>query len=697
MREIFGAPLQRKLVWFGGAWLFGLFLCEIFQNKKALLVMLAVVCLLAAAVAVKRIPIRGAICATVAMALSVGTMAVYLAVAVQPVLAYDGETAHFSGKVQTAAVSSDTYARYQVKGKFADGTRATIYVIAEDIGAEYGDTLDVTGKFTSFSDSYLWSDAAYDRSRGIFLETEMGAEIECTPAEGFSITRGLQSYRTKIAQRITVFAGTGAGGMVEAMLLGIKTGMDDDAKDVLSQAGLSHVLSVSGLHLVLLLSIFSWLAGRIRLGYLKTFALTALITLLYALLVGTPISILRAGLMFLVTQAAPLFCRRADTLSSLCFAGVALTIVSPVSILDPSFLLSMAGTFGIAVFAPWITARMHPPKKIARLGKNLLQFFCVFLCTFPVTLYFYDNASILSPISNLILVPIASVMLVLSLIIFFTGGIAIVAQPIGFVLRCLYRLLMILANGLTSLVPITFPAGWDLLPDLLVVLICFVGLVFFLWRSRRNTAMAIAFSFMILLIGQTIYRATEKTDFYITILGSGTQEVVVISYHGKTDVIDLTGNHNNPGYVQKYLTQSGVRTIGTLCLTKYTAQMRVLYEQTLRNVSARETVVPEDAYTTPDMTLLSAPIQKADAYTIADPFYTIGVNDGTVTISLGTIKFYVTGKLREIPEIGGTVPTAIVCTGIAEGVDTENCPIYQKDEPLQIRVTPSGNWSVTRL
>ena len=82
------------------------------------------------------------------------------------------------------------------------------------------------------------------------------------------------------------------------------------------------------------------------------FGTTTVWTVLYALMVGTPISILRAGFMYLLMQSAPLFFRRGDTCNSLCIAGVLMTIGNPYLIQDASFLLSFVGTFGIGVFAP---------------------------------------------------------------------------------------------------------------------------------------------------------------------------------------------------------------------------------------------------------------------------------------------------------------------------------------------------------
>lgn len=348
--------MKRKMVWIGIPWLLGLFLAVSCQLSVVMCLLPAAWMLLGAFRLFRQIPAKEALCAGGAMGLAVGAVLLYTVLVCQPVMEYDGKITTFSGSVTQVTEYDGDRAQYQVKGAFADGTRAKVLVYTDDLGAQYGDTLKIAGPFSVPEDSYLWNGASYYRSKGIFLQADSDASVRLTPTDHGKLVRWLHAYRERISLRIRMFAGTEAGGLVSAMLLGTRSTLPDETKNLFAHHGISHVVSVSGLHLVLFLSVWQWIGRRLHLRRWPQFCSTALWTAAYALMVDTPVSILRAGLMFLLVQSAPLVYRRADTLNSLCIAGVVLTLGNPYLMGDASFLLSMAGTFGIGVFAPWMTA-----------------------------------------------------------------------------------------------------------------------------------------------------------------------------------------------------------------------------------------------------------------------------------------------------------------------------------------------------
>lgn len=217
---------------------------------------------------------------------------------------------NLSGRVTTVTTYDNDRASYQLKGQFRDGKKAKILVYTDDVDAQYGDTLDVAGTFSVPSDSYLWNTGSYYKAKGIFLQADTKDYISCTHTENGKLIRALQAYRSRISMRICTLAGTDAGGMVSAMLLGTKETLSEETDALLTHHGIRHVVSVSGLHLVLILSIWGFLCRKLHFHRWLTFGTTAVWTALYALMVGAPISILRAGFMFLMMQSAPLFSER---------------------------------------------------------------------------------------------------------------------------------------------------------------------------------------------------------------------------------------------------------------------------------------------------------------------------------------------------------------------------------------------------
>lgn len=686
--------MKRKMVWVGTAWLAGLFMATTCRNSMTVWLLLAAWMLLGAFRLFRYLTTKQALCIGVSLTAAVGTVLAYTALVYRPAIAHDGAITTFSGSVTAVTVYDNDRASYQVKGSFADGASAKILVYTDDLGAQYGDVLHVAGSFSAPEDTYFWNEASYYRAKGIFLKADSDAYVFCEPTDGSGLICTLQQYRERISIRICTLAGTQAGGMVSAMLLGTKDTLDAETETAFLHNGISHVLSVSGLHLVLLLSVWLWLSKRCRLHRWAAFGGSVIWVVLYALLVGTPVSILRAGVMFLLVQSAPLLFRRADTWNSLCIAGILLTFPAPYLIQDASFLLSMTGTFGIGVFAPWMTKRMRQSGGISRLVRQFAVMVCVSVCTFPVTLLYFREVSIVSPVANIVLIPIASLMLLLALVIFLTGGVGWIAKPVCVVLHLLYDALMLLAHGLQRLVPVTFPVGWELLPLLAGVLMAFVLVVFAFRRKQRAVSLATVTAFVVLLAGQTVYRLGEQNCFQITVLGKSTQAVVVLSYQGRTDVIDLTGNHANPDYVEVYLEERGVRRLNSLCLTKRSAQMRMTYASVLQRVTAQEVVVASDCWMPELTTILGVVAQKADAFTLQDAAYAVTYEGGALQITFGTMQFYVGTTL-------GTLPAgnwdAIIGTAWRGTDDTMPKELYLKEEPIRLVVKANGSWRVEEL
>lgn len=451
--------MKRKMVWLGIPWLAGLFLATACQTSVTVSLLLAAFLLLGAFRLYRRITTGQLLCVGLSAAAAVGTVLLYTTAVYQPLLRSAGTITTFSGRVFAAKVYDNDRASYQVKGTFADGRRAKILVYTDDVGARYGDMLDVAGGFSALENSYFWNGESYYRAKGIFLQANNDAFVSCTPTENGKLVRALQQYRDRISVRICTLAGTEAGGMVSAMLLGTKDTLADETNDLLTHHGIRHVVSVSGLHLVLILSIWGWFCRRFHMHRWAVFGTTTVWTILYALMVGTPISILRAGFMYLLMQSAPLFFRRGDTCNSLCIAGVLMTIGNPYLIQDASFLLSFVGTFGIGVFAPWLTKRLRKKGLEWSVLRQLATVTSVSVCVFPVTILYFREVSVASPIANLFLVPICSAMLALSLLIFLTGGVGFVAKPVCFLLKLLYDLLKLMAYGLRDFIPFLFPTG----------------------------------------------------------------------------------------------------------------------------------------------------------------------------------------------------------------------------------------------
>ena len=146
-------------------------------------------------------------------------------------------------------------------------------------------------------------------------------------------------------------------GILGAMLLGDKSGVEQEVKDWYQYAGISHVMAISGLHITLLGMGIWKLLGFFRIPMVPSALASILALALYGIWIGSGASALRAILMFTVLMGARVTGRSYDLLSSLSLAAVLLLLDNPDVVYDSGFQLSFTAVLGVARWHPFSRKR----------------------------------------------------------------------------------------------------------------------------------------------------------------------------------------------------------------------------------------------------------------------------------------------------------------------------------------------------
>lgn len=139
-----------------------------------------------------------------------------------------------------------------------------------------------------------------------------------------------------------------------AMCTGDKTALSPDVTFGFRQAGLSHLLAVSGLHMAILAQAVLGLLRFLRVPRRWAALGAAGVVVPFMLLTGMTPSVVRSGVMCLVLLAGQLLRRRADSRNSLGFALLLLVLPNPYVVLDVGLQLSFAATVGLVALGPWM-------------------------------------------------------------------------------------------------------------------------------------------------------------------------------------------------------------------------------------------------------------------------------------------------------------------------------------------------------
>lgn len=222
------------------------------------------------------------------------------------------------------------------------------------------------------------------------------------------------------------------GATASAMVLGRKKGMDSEVKALYQDAGISHLLAISGLHLSLIGAGLFGLLKKVRLPVALSAGISTLILIVYAQLTGMGISTRRALVMFLLFLAAGLLKRTPDLPTSLAVAALFLLVPKPQRILDAGFQLSFSAVLGIAVMIPvlqdgwenmapslrvtdgvagWNLVRAAIARACRFLCKNILAGLGITMTMLPFLLIHFYEWSPWSVLLNLAVIPLMGILL----------------------------------------------------------------------------------------------------------------------------------------------------------------------------------------------------------------------------------------------------------------------------------------------
>ena len=434
--------------------------------------------------------------------------------------------------------------RVQVELEGADTvfSRAMLYGDEEEIAPlEPGDR--VSGAMTVRS-------AAFSGETPISSFTAKGIWLMVFPRGELTVEKGTSALRT-LPQRLGRAMGDLADRLfgdvapfLKALLLGDVDDLDPADEAYLSEAGIYHVTSVSGLHCSFLLSLVAFLVGRHRRRLLAAAAIPLLI--LYTVMVGCPASMVRAALMLSLVLLGPLLGRESDPLTSLSFALLVLLLVNPLAIAGVGLQLSFAAMAGLLLAAPRIYERM--PKSRFALVRGVWYTLAASLgCmvfTAPLTAIYFNNLSLLSPLVNVLTLWAASATFVTGLLSVLLGAVCLPAAQLLAVIPCLGARYILAVSAFVTRLP--FHAVYFTNPYLvywLVYAFASFGYCALTPRGQRKYAMAGLLSLLTLVWVVWLPISQRQGRLHAAAVDVGQGASAILASAGEVTVVDCgSGN-----------------------------------------------------------------------------------------------------------------------------------------------------------
>jgi competence protein ComEC len=194
----------------------------------------------------------------------------------------------------------------------------------------------------------------------------------------------------------------------KAMLLGDKSDLDEEIKLRFSQAGMLHILTISGLHIGMIGTALYEVLLHTGLGMIPSGFLSFFLMLFYGILTGNGAATVRAIVMFVLAVGGRMLGRSYDTLTALAVSAMLLLADSTAWLFSSSFLFSFAAVLGMAVVSPVLKAFFDAERGVAA---QLLTTVGIQVSMLPFLFYFNGEVSVTGILVNLFVVPTAACVL----------------------------------------------------------------------------------------------------------------------------------------------------------------------------------------------------------------------------------------------------------------------------------------------
>ena len=317
----------------------------------------------------------------------------------------EGElTAHVLTEPKVIGMKASLVVSVDRSAQLMPGTKLQIMLFdIPEYGIYRGQTLLIQCKWLAVPNSPY---GVWLRRRGIFVQSTIGSADDIRLVPGVSLLTCMSRIRTVCIDGLTDCLPGRVRGLVKGISLGDTSDMSSSLRDNLANSGIIHIMSPSGLHVSVVFG-FTWLLlGLLTAPRSWRIVLSIVAVWAYALVCGGESPVLRSAVMCSAVGLAQCAHRDRDALSSCAVAAMAILIWQPYSIFDPSFQMSFVMVCCIIAIANSVMYHHYQKRLLSRWLHTMRQLLLVgILCAaaaIPLSAYYFNRISIISPITNIL-------------------------------------------------------------------------------------------------------------------------------------------------------------------------------------------------------------------------------------------------------------------------------------------------------
>ena len=405
------------------------------------------------------------------LALGFASLAAYHQQVLDPLRPWEGRTAQLTGVVEEVtpgAGEARAVLRVTWPGGPARGVRAQAYL---------GGSPELRPRDeVSFAATLYLQEEPSQLAQGTPLRVVAAGAISPS-GHRQTLTALLSGYREQVRGHITARLPGPEGLVASALVTGDTSLLPSGLREAYARTGISHLLAVSGMHLVVLTGMLDRLLALTALTRRQRGVAGMAAAVAFVAFTGFPYSMVRAGIMAVVCRVALLLGRENDSLNALGLAVALILLPNPYAAYSVSLQLSYLATMGLCGLSGpvtgWLSQRFWGRSRYAlrerrpgayALCSALGVTVAASLPTLPVLAQNFGQLSLVSPVVNLLAGPLADLALVLGLccgLLGFVPGLSLVTSILALGLGWSVGAMNWLAQAFGALPFAAFPLrGW---------------------------------------------------------------------------------------------------------------------------------------------------------------------------------------------------------------------------------------------